>query len=90
MAVPPFSPLYLVVLGGSWEGVRCVVRSFLGVGIMLVIVTRVCYGHVNPRSAFLDHSWALFHVRKKEVEKRKLRKIMIVFKIFFHGPKVIL
>jgi hypothetical protein len=50
---------------------------------MLVIVTRVCYGHVNPRSAFLDHSSALFHVRKKEVEK-KLRKITIFFfKIFF-------
>ena len=27
---------------------------------MLVIVTMVCFGHLNPRSAFLDHSWALF------------------------------
>ena len=58
---------------------------------MLVIVTRVCYGHVNPRSAFLDHSWALFQVREKEVEKKKgVKKLKTKITIFFfHGLKMI-
>ena len=50
---------------------------------MCSIVTRVCYGHVNPRTAFLDRSWALFQVRKKEVEKQVEKNDDSFFKIVF-------
>ena len=50
------------------------VWSFLGVGITWKMVSGALCGEINPRSAFLDHSWALFQVREKIKNSKKLSK----------------
>jgi hypothetical protein len=57
------------------------------VGITWGLVSGALCGEGNPRSVFLDHSWAVFRVRKNEKQWEVEKKLKSEIVIFFSWSK---